>query len=166
MAEELHLVDAHLRGHAELEAHGCVGRQDLEAQARPEPAESKFLPRCSLEFDPLFAPNLINTYIGCHIIEKLRAHPSPTSLTCGHDVTFPEFIKYVISASETGQHRDPHFVPQHDMCNVCGERYNVIAHYETIDQDMAYVHKVLGFSFNSSALLRYNTAPSHQIPLC
>ncbi|XP_046554987.1 carbohydrate sulfotransferase 8-like [Haliotis rubra] len=53
--------------------------------------------------DKLFAPNpYFWTVIGKFIISNYRKDPSPQSLRCGHDVTFPEFVQYVVD-TEAGE---------------------------------------------------------------
>ncbi|XP_070205479.1 uncharacterized protein [Littorina saxatilis] len=94
--------------------------------------------------DKLFAPNtLFWTKTGKYVIKNFRDNPSAQSLRCGHDVTFPEFIRYVIHAQETGAHRDGHFVPTHDHCDLCEKKYEYIGHLETLGEDMPFLLKLI-----------------------
>lgn len=90
--------------------------------------------------DKLFSPNpLFWGTVGKFIVNKFRANATSKSLECGHDVTFPEFIKYIIHAQTTGEHRDGHFIPTHDQCEMCHVPYQYIGHLETINEDMPYI---------------------------
>ncbi|KAL8609997.1 hypothetical protein ACOMHN_029490 [Nucella lapillus] len=90
--------------------------------------------------DKLLTPNEIFwRIIGKFIVKNFRTGASNTSRACGHDVTFPEFIKYVIHAQKTGQHRNDHFIPIHDHCDLCRVPYRYIGHLETLAQDMPYI---------------------------
>ncbi|XP_076465527.1 carbohydrate sulfotransferase 9-like isoform X3 [Babylonia areolata] len=93
--------------------------------------------------DKLFSPNTMYWgRTGRYIIQNFRSNPSEPSLRCGHDVTFPEFVRYVIHSQKTLQHRDGHFVPTHDHCDVCNVSYNYIGHLETLGEDMAFLLNV------------------------
>ncbi|XP_076472391.1 uncharacterized protein LOC143301861 [Babylonia areolata] len=53
--------------------------------------------------DKLLTPNVLFwRSTGRYIVGKFRKNPSEKSRRCGHDVTFPEFIRYVIDAQRTG----------------------------------------------------------------
>ena len=94
--------------------------------------------------DKLFVPNtLFWKKTGRYIISKFRPNASDNSLRCGHDVTFLEFIRYVIHSQETGKHRDGHFVPIHDHCNICHRHYDFIGHLETYIDDVSYILDVI-----------------------
>ena len=101
--------------------------------------------------DKLFCPNtLFWQGTGKYIVKNFRENPSKSSLRCGHDVTFPEFISYVIHAQETGAHRDGHFIPIHDHCDFCNANYDYIGHLETISEDLPYVLNVIHSPVNYS----------------
>ncbi|XP_076444197.1 uncharacterized protein LOC143282440 isoform X2 [Babylonia areolata] len=89
--------------------------------------------------DKLFCPNTIYWNLGKYIVKKFRPNPTEHSLACGHDVTFPEFIRYIIHSQETGQARDGHFVPTHDHCALCNASYDYIGHLETLSEDVPYL---------------------------
>ena len=94
----------------------------------------------SAYFDKLFIPNTFFwKTTGRYIVSNFRPNASKHSLRCGHDVTFPEFIKYVIHSQETGKHRDGHFVPIHDHCNICHRHYDFIGHLESFTEDVNYI---------------------------
>ncbi|XP_070174221.1 carbohydrate sulfotransferase 10-like [Littorina saxatilis] len=94
--------------------------------------------------DKLFAPNNLFWHkTGRYIVQNFRPNASQQSLLCGHDVTFPEFVKYVIHAQTTGGHRDGHFIPTHDHCEMCRYPYTYIGHLETLKEDMPFILKAI-----------------------
>jgi hypothetical protein len=140
--------------------HGYEGRvwkqvRTLQLQVRGVTEKSLVFVRepyarlLSAYVDKLFSPNsLFWGTTGRYIVTKFRHNPAAHSLRCGHDVTFPEFIKYVIHAQETGENRDGHFVPTHDHCDLCGSRYDYVGHLETLHQDMPYLLTVIQSPIN------------------
>ena len=111
--------------------------------------------------DKLFCPNTVFwRKVGKYIVKTFRENPSKSSLRCGHDVTFEEFISYVIDSQETGVHRDGHFVPIHDHCNFCNVNYDYIGHLETISEDMPYLLNVIQSPVNYSRNFEIQTLKS------
>jgi len=51
------------------------------------------------------------------------------------NVTFPEFVAYVLWEREHRPQIDIHWRPQYDECQPCHIKYDYIAHYETIQDD-------------------------------
>ncbi|XP_070175159.1 carbohydrate sulfotransferase 13-like [Littorina saxatilis] len=94
--------------------------------------------------DKIFAPNTVFWGMtGRYIVQHFRPNASNHSLECGHDVTFPEFVKYVIHSQTTGHHRDGHFIPTHDHCEMCRYPYTYIGHLETVKEDMPFILKAI-----------------------
>jgi hypothetical protein len=128
-------------------------RQEAVAQHRPELQDSEksfvfvrdpYKRLFSAYVDKLFSPNcLFWSATGRYIVRNFRNRPSEKSMMCGHDVTFPEFVRYVIHAQSTGEHRDGHFIPAHDHCKLCEIPYDYIGHLETYRKDAAYLMKVM-----------------------
>ena len=57
------------------------------------------------------------------------------SLKCGHDVTFPEFIRYVVRRPNI----DFHFAPIITICDPCQTNFKFIGKQETFVQDATYI---------------------------
>ncbi|XP_048251039.1 uncharacterized protein LOC124152609 isoform X2 [Haliotis rufescens] len=104
--------------------------------------------------DKLFAPNpYFWTVIGKFIISNYRKNPSPQSLRCGHDVTFPEFVQYVVDTeARNDPHRDAHFTPTYDQCKPCQIPYNIIGKMETFKDDTAFILNALGYNVSTNSL--------------
>ncbi|ESO97579.1 hypothetical protein LOTGIDRAFT_104299 [Lottia gigantea] len=69
------------------------------------------------------------------------------SKVCGHDVTFLEFLKYVLSLKEFLSNPavfNEHWRPIQYMCNPCQYRPHFIGKLETFSQDSKHIIKQLG----------------------
>ncbi len=86
---------------------------------------------------------------GTQIVKNFRPNASKTSLLKGNDVSFPEFISYVVHQHENNEGMDEHWKPQHKLCHPCMIRYKYIGKYENIEADFERV-------------LRYGFAVSYQ----
>ncbi|KAL8562682.1 hypothetical protein ACOMHN_011253 [Nucella lapillus] len=94
--------------------------------------------------DKLLTPNSMFWQITGKITAKLfRPNATKKSLQCGHDITFPEFVKYVVYSQMYGKHLNGHFIPTHDQCDMCTLPYRFIGHLETIKEDMPYIIKAI-----------------------
>jgi Sulfotransferase family len=51
------------------------------------------------------------------------------------NVTFPEFVRYVIDSWYEGARLDRHWIPQSTLCQPCQYHYDFIGHYETLYED-------------------------------
>ena len=71
--------------------------------------------------DKLFSPNtMYQKHITCaFVVSEIREDASSLSIHCGHDVTFPKFIKYIILSEKRRIHRDRHFTPMNEHCRPC-----------------------------------------------
>ena len=80
---------------------------------------------------------------GTRAISRYRKSPTSQSLLCGHDVTFPEFVKYVIDTLHVS---DVHLQPVNTLCSPCEIQFSVIGHVETLQSDFQYLTSVLKIS--------------------
>lgn len=82
---------------------------------------------------------------GRHIIENFRENPTNESLQYGHDVTFKEFVAYLLDHDVTETYLyDPHWRPFHLLCEPCLIKYDLIGKYETFDEDADWTLSLLG----------------------
>ena len=95
--------------------------------------------------DKLLTPNEMFWRIaGRFIVSRFRPSASRRSRSCGHDVTFPEFLRYVVLSQRTGENRNDHFIPTHDHCDMCRLPYRYVGHLETLREDMAFITRAMG----------------------
>jgi hypothetical protein len=64
------------------------------------------------------------------------------------DVTFPEFVRYVIDSWHEGEVLDRHWIPQFRLCQPCQIHYDFIGHYETLYEDADAVLERLNSGVN------------------
>lgn len=78
---------------------------------------------------------------GKGVIHKFRTNATAHALNCGHDVTFPEFVKYVIYSQKTRWNLDFHFAPMSVKCDPCDQNVNFdyIVHLETLEEDLSHI---------------------------
>lgn len=83
---------------------------------------------------------------GKHIISLVRQNPSQLSRQCGHDVTFSEFLQYVIKIGHSFQYwnQDKHWLPASDICDPCTFKPDIIGKQETFLPDFAYSLETVG----------------------
>ncbi|GLV36669.1 uncharacterized protein CBL_02496 [Carabus blaptoides fortunei] len=73
--------------------------------------------------------------IGRYIVKKYRSKPSQKSLALGDDVSFREFVQYLISEGMNKETVNEHWQPIYDMCHPCAINYTFIAKYERLVED-------------------------------
>ncbi|OWF48705.1 carbohydrate sulfotransferase 11-like [Mizuhopecten yessoensis] len=95
--------------------------------------------------DKFVSPN-INFWIdkGTGIIRKYRKFPEFSSLRCGNDVTFAEFVKYVVNHAHGQEKVDSHFVTITEHCRPCHIRYDVIGKMATFYNDTMFLIRTVG----------------------
>ncbi|XP_033733847.1 carbohydrate sulfotransferase 12-like [Pecten maximus] len=85
--------------------------------------------------DKLFMPNNHWHDVAPTIGEIVRHNHQD----CIPDLTFSEFIKYIIHSEEHRQPRNPHFRFAFEFCDPCQYKYKFIGKLETIKQDTKYL---------------------------
>jgi len=77
-------------------------------------------------------------------------------LEYGDDVTFPEFVAYLTTeVLKNPSKYNEHWKPIHELCAPCAVHYDIIARYETLEDDAAFLLRLIGespktFSFHPS----------------
>ena len=74
---------------------------------------------------------------GREIIQRFRKNATQHAKNFGDDVTFLEFVKYIVF----GGNFDEHWRPYDQLCHVCSVGYNFIGHLETIEEDALFLVK-------------------------
>ena len=75
---------------------------------------------------------------------ELGAKASVARNSNGHNVTFAEFVRYIIKCLEKDTNIDAHFVPIFDKCSPCEVKYKYIGKLEQFSEDAKYVFESIG----------------------
>ena len=94
---------------------------------------------------------------GRQIIKTFRENATKESLARVHDVTFHEFVKYIISMEKTPSKMDTHWRPQYLICNPCQIKFDFVGKTETFDNDATHVMRYF-FNFAKASIPRRNIA--------
>ncbi|RUS79731.1 hypothetical protein EGW08_012504 [Elysia chlorotica] len=97
--------------------------------------------------DKLFAPNpeFWDAW-GLFALQKHRTDPDEKSQRCGHDVTFAEFLKFVLDLDLSSPDADPHLRPIFELCRPCDVDYTVIGFMKTFQRDVVYLSSLLNIT--------------------
>lgn len=80
-------------------------------------------------------PYYMVTY-GTKIVAKYRKHHQYWHpKICGHDITFEEFLMFVVDEIRNDTLHHPAWTPQYRLCNPCKLQYDYIGKYETMEAD-------------------------------
>lgn len=98
----------------------------------------------SMYVDKLLAPNPYYwKLIGLPAIKLSRPIIFQKPLVCGHDVTFKEFIEYVVHTLKNNVDIDPHIMPIYRNCQPCRMQYDFIGTMENFRQDSSEILRKL-----------------------
>ena len=87
----------------------------------------------------ILSPNPLFWGMGKKIVAATRDNPSNDSLKYGHDVTFAEYIKYLLIQFESGKSLDPHFAPMNTICDPCRFNFDYFGKLETFASDAEFI---------------------------
>uniref|UniRef100_A0A8C9Q7Z2 Carbohydrate sulfotransferase n=1 Tax=Spermophilus dauricus TaxID=99837 RepID=A0A8C9Q7Z2_SPEDA len=68
---------------------------------------------------------------GAEIVKRYRAGAGPSP--AGDDVTFPEFLRYLVD--EDPERMNEHWMPVYHLCQPCAVRYDFVGSYERLEAD-------------------------------
>uniref|UniRef100_A0A8C6WT93 Carbohydrate sulfotransferase n=1 Tax=Neogobius melanostomus TaxID=47308 RepID=A0A8C6WT93_9GOBI len=82
---------------------------------------------------------------GTKIIQRYRPNPKPESLEKGSDVSFVEFVQYLVDPrTQREDSFNEHWERVHSLCHPCLIHYDVVGKYETLEPDAQAVLKLAG----------------------
>lgn len=82
--------------------------------------------------------------IGRHIIRKYRPEPTERDLAEGDNVTFKEFVLYLITEGTNNDSVNEHWRAVQHLCHPCSIKYSYIAKYETFATDVSALLEYIG----------------------
>ena len=100
--------------------------------------------------DKLYLPDFWS-WLGIKIINTTRPLANKTSLQCGNDVSFEEFLQFTTKNLKVGEHVDSHFSPIYSLCNPCLINFDVIGKLETFLEDSTVVLKMAEVSLKTNS---------------
>lgn len=82
---------------------------------------------------------------GTKIIRRHRPDPKPEAMEKGSDVSFLEFIQYLVDPrTQREDSFNEHWERVHSLCHPCLIHYDVVGKYETLEPDAQAVLKLAG----------------------
>nr|XP_023026226.1 carbohydrate sulfotransferase 11-like isoform X2 [Leptinotarsa decemlineata] len=91
--------------------------------------------------DSLPSSKYFQSRYGRHIIRKYRPHATISDIKSGANVTFREFVLYLL---KEGAFSNEHWTPIYNLCLPCSLNYTFIGHYETISEDAKTILNMVG----------------------
>lgn len=79
---------------------------------------------------------------GVEIIKRYRKGQAKDSLITGDDVTFAEFVRYLLD--EDVERMNEHWMPVYNLCQPCAVSYDFIGSYEHLESDSDFVLQRIG----------------------
>ncbi|XP_033742607.1 carbohydrate sulfotransferase 11-like [Pecten maximus] len=105
--------------------------------------------------------------LGRGIIKALRKNATAASLACGHDLTFTEFIRYIVGMKQRNLHGriDVHFSQIYTHCLPCELNYDFVGTMENFDEDASFLISKLQLFKNTPVELSQNASVTLSIYL-
>ena len=78
--------------------------------------------------------------------QKYRQNATQESLSKGDDVTFSEFVDFIVDDNENGVHNE-HWASITQLCHPCLVNYNLVSKYETLAEDATEILERINATF-------------------
>lgn len=82
--------------------------------------------------------------IGRYIIKNYRKNATKEDIQNGNNVTFREFVHYLIHEGSSSDMTNEHWTPIHQLCHPCTLNYSFIGKYEKLEEDSKIVLNMIG----------------------
>ncbi|OWF50994.1 carbohydrate sulfotransferase 10-like [Mizuhopecten yessoensis] len=73
-----------------------------------------------------------------------------TDVKCGHNLSFPDFIRFVVHTEHTGEHTNRHFTSMCEHCRPCDISYDLIGKMETFRDDFSVLLNAWNKIYNTN----------------
>ncbi|XP_052784397.1 carbohydrate sulfotransferase 9-like [Mya arenaria] len=88
--------------------------------------------------DKIYTPNFgMGDTIGREAATTVRNYTKDSNYK--HDITFREFVQYILKLDKDHKTIDGHFRPMSDHCDACAVPYTFIGQLETLQDDVSYL---------------------------
>ncbi|XP_029644871.2 carbohydrate sulfotransferase 12-like [Octopus sinensis] len=102
--------------------------------------------------DKIFLPQQNFKTLCTYIIKTFRKSVvKNSSIICPLDVTFEEFLRYVIHSNLKNVKKNYHFGMMHDLCGTCNIKYDIIGKLDTFVPDLNLMFEEIGEGHRMSA---------------
>ena len=107
----------------------------------------------SAYIDKVFVPNpTFWDKFGKPSIKMFRENATKTSIKCGHDPTFSEFVQFVIWSLSNKQLMDNHFIPVSEQCLPCDMNFTFVGRMESATSDFHALLDHFGLGITTTAM--------------
>ncbi|KAL3866584.1 hypothetical protein ACJMK2_043871 [Sinanodonta woodiana] len=108
----------------------------------------------SAYIDKYFLPDFWRTDAK-NVVLSVRENATSYSKRCANDVTFEEFLTYVVRMS--GSRMNEHYVPVHRLCSPCHMKFDYIGKQESFSADASFILDDLGLGYLNTSLADHVT---------
>ena len=113
----------------------------------------------SAYIDKMFLPLRYGTAVG--IVQRQRTSQNRNA-SCANDITFEEFLSYIVDRAREGNPLNMHWAPIFSLCKPCNLNVLSLVKQETFSADVEYVLKEVGIS-NDEFDVIYDALHDHRI---
>ena len=111
--------------------------------------------------DKVYLPQF-QRVIGTAIEKMVKTNATALDKSCGNNVTFAEFIEYIIRILSSGKNLDGHFNPVFKECSPCHVCFDVLGKMETFQADSEFIFNNFGLK-HLSKLVSFSLDPKEEV---
>ena len=109
--------------------------------------------------DKMFLPLMYNKAVS--IVQEQR-NLSTANILCANDITFEEFLAYIVDSANAGRSLNRHWAPIVSLCNPCDTNVLALVKQETFSTDVEYVLRKVGIADDEYNVI-YDALHDHRI---